>query len=464
MSIDSSAALDLLEYAGKQMEGKVEYWEALFDKQSLCSIMKDNVDEKISVPEFSGIKLRSFNNGGWKSASSYKIEKPKLEELANSVVKSGWGTQGNVKLKPLKPSKLDVTMPVKEKPADIGLESKVEDMRSFHGAALNIDKRIINVRTGYRDSCIERIFANSEGSSMRQVVTRTRLVMMPIAREGSRIRMDFVSMGGTKGYEVLQKCDFETVARKVVGSAVELLGAKTPPSGEFPVIVDPYMGGTIAHESFGHGLEADQVVRERSYLAGLIDKQVASESTTIIDSAKVPGGYGSYVFDDEGISAKENVLVRNGVLKGFLTDRYSASVLNCENTASSRIESYLTKHFVRMSNTYFATGDMTFEELIEPVKKGVMLLRSNFGMEDPLGGGIQCTSTKGYMIENGRIGTPLTGVSLSGSVLELLRSIDGVGKEAEYGLGTCGKGSEDLVPVGDGGPYLRIQKAIVSGG
>jgi TldD protein len=178
----------------------------------------------------------------------------------------------------------------------------------------------------------------------------------------------------------------------------------------------------------------------------------------------VPGGYGSYVFDDEGIPAKENVLVRNGVLKGFLTDRYSASVLNCENTASSRIESYLTKHFVRMSNTYFATGDLTFEELIEPVKKGVMLLRSNFGMEDPLGGGIQCTSTKGYMIENGRIGTPLTGVSLSGSVLELLRSIDGVGKEAEFGLGTCGKGSEDLVPVGDGGPYLRIQKAIVSGG
>ena len=200
MSIDSSAALDLLEYAGKQMEGKVEYWEALFDKQSLCSIMKDNVDEKISVPEFSGIKLRSFNNGGWKSASSYKIEKPKLEELANSVVKSGWGTQGNVKLKPLKPSKLDVTMPVKEKPADIGLESKVEDMRSFHGAALNLDKRIINVRTGYRDSSTERIFVNSEGSSMRQVVTRTRLVMMPIAREGSRIRMDFVSMGGTKGY------------------------------------------------------------------------------------------------------------------------------------------------------------------------------------------------------------------------------------------------------------------------
>jgi TldD protein len=285
MSIGSNEVTDLLEYAGSQMEGKTEYWEAIFDRQSDCSIMKDNVDEKISMPEFAGIKLRSFNNGGWKAASSYKIEKSKLKELAIHVVKPGWGNRGNVKLKPLKPSKLDVAMPVKEKPTDIGLESKVEDMRSFHGAALNLDKRIINVRTGYRDSCIERIFVNSEGSSMRQVVTRTRLVMMPIAREGSRIRMDFVSMGGTKGYEVLQKCDFEKVARKVVDSAVELLGAKTPPSGEFPVIVDHYMGGTIAHESFGHGLEADQVVRERSYLAGLIDKQLSILQKCLADMA-----------------------------------------------------------------------------------------------------------------------------------------------------------------------------------
>jgi len=93
-----------------------------------------------------------------------------------------------------------------------------------------------------------------------------------------------------------------------------------------------------------------------------------------------------------------------------------------------------------------------------------MLVNSDFGMEDPLGGGIQCASTKGYMIEHGKIGTSLTEVSLSGSVLEVLKSIDGVGKKLEFGLGTCGKGSEDYVPVGDGGPHLRIQKAVVSGG
>jgi TldD protein len=299
---------------------------------------------------------------------------------------------------------------------------------------------------------------------MRQEVTRTRFMIFTVARENSTIRSDYEILGGTKGYEVVEECDFNAVAKKTVDSSVELLKAKPPHSGECPVIVDSSMAGLIAHESLGHGLEADQVVRQRSYLAGLIGKQVASKLTTIIDSSIVPGGHGSYVFDDEGVPSRENILVENGILRKFLTDRFSASALKCEPTASSRLESYLAKRFVRMSNTYFAPGDMTLEELLEPMKKGVMLVRSSFGMEDPLGGGIQCTSRKGYMIENGQIGAPLAEVSLSGSVLKVLKSIDGVGKNLEFGSGTCGKGSEDFVPVGDGGPYLRIQKAIVSGG
>jgi len=464
MATRSYHVFDLLEYAGIQMEGKVEYWDALFDSQSSCSISKDNVDERISLPELTGIQLRSYKDGVWRSASTHQMDKARLKELANNLTKSRPPVTKKVKLDKLAPSKLDVTMPVKKNPADVSLESKLADIRDFHKAACNLDKRIINVNARYLDSQIERIFVNSEGSSMRQKVTRTRLIIFSVARENSKIRMDFESLGGTKGYEVVEECDFEAVAKKNVNSSIELLRAETPPSGEIPVIVDSGNAGLIAHESFGHGLEADQVIRERSYLAGLIGKQVASESTTIIDSSIVPGGHGSYAFDDEGVPAKENVLVSNGILKRFLTDRFSASVLECETTASSRVESYLTKHFVRMSNTYFASGDLTLEELLEPMKKGVMLVRSNFGMEDPLGGGIQCTSAKGYMIEHGKIGTPLTEVSLSGSVLELLKSIDGVGKELEFGSGTCGKGSEDYVPVGDGGPYLRIQKAIVSGG
>jgi TldD protein len=464
MTTSSYDVLDLLKRVGDKMEGNVEYWDALFDSQSSCSISKDNIDEKISLPETAGIQLRSFKNGVWLSASTYQIEKTRLMELVKYLVRPRPKVADAVKLDELKPIKLNAIMPVKKNPADVSLESKLQDVRDFHKAAHNLDKRIINVRTIYGNSQIERMFVNSEGSSMRQEVTRTRFTIFAVARENGTIWSDYEVLGGTKGYEVVEECDFNAVAKKTVDSSIELLKAKTPPSGVYPVIVDSSMAGLIAHESFGHGLEADQVIRQRSYLAGLIGKQVASKLTTIIDSSIVPGGHGSYVFDDEGVLAKENVLVENGILKRFLTDRFSASALECEPTASSRVESYLTKHFIRMSNTYFAPGDMALEELLESVKKGVMVVGSSFGMEDPLGGGMQCTSRKGYMIEHGQIGAPLTEVSLSGSVLEVLKSIDGVGKNLEFDPGTCGKGSEDYVPVGDGGPYLRIQKAIVSGG
>jgi TldD protein len=464
MVTESEVVFDLLEYAGKQMQGKVEYWDALFDRQSSCSISKDNVDERIALPEIAGIQLRSFKNGVWRSASTYRTEKVRLKELALKLAKGRQQSRKGILLQRQKPSKIEVVMHVGKNPADVSLESKVDDVRNFHKAAADPDKRIINISVNYADSQVERIFLNSEGSSMRQVVTRTRLAIIPVARENDKIRVDFESFGGTKGYEVVEKCDFDPVAKRAVESSLELLKAETPPSGEFPVIVDTHMAGMIAHESFGHGLEADQVLRKRSYLAGLLGKQVASELITIIDSSKLPEGYGSYVFDDEGIPAKENILVRNGILERFLTDRYTASALKCEITASSRIESYLTKHFVRMSNTYFAGGDMTVEELTEPIKRGVMLVKASFGMEDPLAGGIQCTSSKGYLIEHGKATTPLTEISLSGNVLEVLKSIDGVGKTLSFGVGTCDKGSEDSVPVGDGGPYLRIQKAIISGG
>jgi TldD protein len=464
MTTRSYDVFDLLEYVGDRMEGRVEYWDALFDGQSSCSISKDNFDERISLPETAGIQLRSFKNGVWLSASTYRMEKTRLEELVKYLIRPRPKVANEVKLEELKPSKLDITMPVKKDSSDVSLESKLKDVRDFHRAAHGLDKRVINVITTYAGSQVERIFVNSEGSSMQQGVTRTRFMMFVVARENGMIRGDYEILGGTRGYEVVAECDFNAVAKKTVDSSIELLKAKPPHSGECPVIVDSSMAGLIAHESFGHGLEADQVIRQRSYLAGLVGKQVASESTTIIDSSIVPGGHGSYVFDDEGVPSKENVLVENGILRRFLADRFSASALRCEPTASSRVESYLTKHFVRMSNTYFAPGDMTLEELLEPVKKGVMLVRSSFGMEDPLGGGMQCTSRKGYMIDHGQIGAPLAEISLSGSVLEVLKSIDGVGKTLEFGAGVCGKGSEDYVPVGDGGPCLRIQKAIVSGG
>ncbi len=457
-------AYDLLESVDAFLGGKVEYWDALCDAQSSCTIQKDKVDEQISTPELTGVLIRAFKDGVWFSSSTYKKDKETLANLAKKLIKPVQRSKNPIKLKPLRAQKIDKKLPFKKDPTEIPLEEKLGNVRRLYKIASELDKRIINPRVRYADNKIERVFVNSEGSRMSQSITRTRIFLVPIAREGDKIRADYIVRGKAEGYEVIEKTDFEEMAKKAVKSSIELLGAKTPPSGEFMVIVDPAMAGLIAHESFGHGLEADQVIRDRSYLSSLVGEKVASEQTTIIDSSVLPGAWGSYVFDDEGVPARENILLEKGVLKGFLHDRLTASALGAEPTGSSRVESFLTKHFVRMSNTYFTSGDMTLEELLEPVKHGVMLVNASFGMEDPLGGGIQCTSNRGYMIENGKKASPLTDIALSGSVLDLLKNIEGASKDFEVDPGTCGKGSEDFVPVGSGGGYLRIKNAIVSGG
>jgi TldD protein len=463
-STNADQAYDLLESAGKVLDGKVEYWDGLYDTQTSCNISKDKVDEQISTPELIGVLIRAFKDGVWFTSSTYKTDKKTIVDMAMKLIKPVQNPKKAIKLKPMKAQKIDKKLPYKKDPTETPLEQKLSDVRRVYKIASELDKRIINTRVRYADNKIQRAFANSEGSRMSQSVTRTRIFVVPVAREADKIRADFVSVGKTEGYELIEKANFDEICKKIVKSSVELLGAKTPPSGEFTVIVDPAMAGIIAHESFGHGLEADQVIRERSYLASLVGKKVASEQTTIMDSSIVPSAWGSYVFDDEGTPAKENKLLEKGVLKGFLHDRLTASALSAEPTSSSRVESFLTKHFVRMTNTYFTPGDFSLEELLEPIKNGLMLVNANFGMEDPLGGGIQCTSNKGYMIENGKTTFPLTEIALSGSVLDLLKNIDGASKDFEVDPGTCGKGSEDYVPVGSGGAYLRIKKAMVSGG
>jgi TldD protein len=466
MSRDSKTdeAYDVLENVGDVVGRSAEYWDALYDCQSSCVISKDKVDEQISTPELRGVLLRAFKYGIWFTASSYKVDKKSILELAKKLIKPIQKPKSPIKLMSIGAQKIDRALEAKKDPTKVPLEDKLEVVRNLYKLASSKDKRIINTQVRYSDSRIERVFANSEGSLMRQVVTRTGIFLVPIAREADRIKADYTSIGNTKGYELIEGINYEDVAEKTAKSSLELLGAKTPPSGELPVVVDNQMAGLIAHESFGHGLEADQVIRDRSYLSSSVDKEVASEETTIIDSSVLPGGWGSYVFDDEGVPAKENILVDKGILKGFLHDRLTASALGGKLTGSSRVESFLTKHFIRMSNTYFSPGDMTLEEILEPIHSGVMLVHGSFGMEDPLGGGIQCSSNKGYMIEHGHLTTPLTEVSLSGSVLDLLRGIEAAAKDFEVGRGTCGKGSEDYVPVGSGGGAIRIKKAMVSGG
>jgi TldD protein len=436
-----------------------QYFDILYDSSSSTRIQKSSSSEDITLnTKTSGVVARTFT-GNWEevavdiSGDIDIITKriPKVKNKGETIAEfEGW--QFNKELKP----KID--------PNNISIEEKVNKVREVFDYVMKYDERIFNANIAYLETLTERIFVNNEGCQLRQSIPRASFIIMPLAREGNVVDYDYLTKSGAMGFEITDLFTNEVI-NEAVENSLELLQAELPPSGKHTVILDPSMAGMIAHESFGHGLEADQVLRDRSYLKKHLNAKVASDICTIYDTPSYENSYGSYFFDDEGIRAGNNLLVENGILKNFIYDRRSASAFNAQPQGNGRRENYAHPVHPRMSNTYFGLGDQSLDEMISEIKYGVIMEHGSFGMEDPLGGGMQCTSRKAYLIQNGEKAHILKGTALSGAVLDLLKNIDAVSNDPiKLVAGTCGKGHEDLIPVCDGAPYIRANNALISPG
>jgi TldD protein len=422
-------------------------------------ITKTSSAENISItPRKAGFVARTYLNV-WKEFATEDASN--LEQILNKLPK---GKNMGENIDEFEGWKFNKEIKPKINPLDISIEEKVNKLREIYKFVAEYDEKIIQVQIRYLEAIIERIFFNNEGCQLRQVIPRIAFFIIPIAKEDNNVDYDYYSRTGEIGYEVFDEITDEKL-EKITKNSLEMLKAELPPSGKIPVILDPSMAGLVAHESFGHGLEADQILRDRSYLKNKLNKKVASEICNIYDSPSYEGGIGFYFFDDEGIPAGENLLVKNGILKNFIYDRQTATKLNSKPQGNGRRESFAHPIHPRMSNTYFSPGDYKLEEMIADIKNGVLIVHDTFGMEDPLSGGLQGTSRKGYLIENGEKVKILKAIAISGSVLELLQNIDAISKDPiELNGGTCGKGEEDYVPVSSGGSYIRIKQALISPG
>lgn len=455
--ISSEEAKELLRKAVEVLERDAEYADALYERAEGVSVTKDNIEERVSTSaSVRGVVLRAYKTGQWREIGIHGYSPASILEKARRLAKFQPLSKDAVKLQILKSWQLDEELTVKFTPSEVDIEEKLEHVRRLQNDAVSCDKRIINATVSYSDTMLERVFANTEGCMLRQVIPRTSLFVVPIARESGKMDYDYLSCGGTTGFEILKDLGEATV-KKTVDSSVELLKASEPPTGHLKVILDHGMTGTFAHESFGHGCEADQILRKRSYLIPYYHKRIGFEKLNICDDGTLPKGNGTFLFDDEGVRSRKNYIIRDGVLEGFLHERLSASLMNAEPTGNGRRESFLRKLFVRMTNTYVEPGDYGLDEMIEEIDYGVMLVHCVSGMEDPLAGGMELKSKKGYVIERGKVGRVLSMLTLSENVPDFIASIDAVGKESQFGMerGTCGKGYEDHVPVGDGGVYMR---------
>ncbi len=307
----------------------------------------------------------------------------------------------------------------------------------------------------------ERLYLNSAAARCSQSICRVRGVVMPVAMESGRAESDRFIQGGVGGREILDGLTQEGAKRAGEGARA-LLRARAPPYGRLNVLLSPSVTGYFAHESFGHGAEADQFVRDRSYLRPLLGQILGPEVLTIVDNGAYPGAWSQIYCDDEGHPGQRTVLVDKGRFIGALHDRATAAALGATPTGNTRRSDVFSRSFVRMTNTYIEPGESTLDELVKEAHDGVLLESGVGGIEDPQGGQVQLKARMGHLIENGRVTDLVSSMALSGKVLEFLHSIRGVSGKEDFTLdtGSCGKGRTDFLPNSAGGPYL-LSSAVV---
>ena len=437
---------------------KVDYMDIRFGMGDNTSIlMKDgNVDE-INTGMSLGTRIRVLKNGAWGFA--YTTDLSKINEITETALKLSDSLKGDVELTESEIIKDKVEVDVKTPFKDVSIEEKKDIMKSANDAA-TIDK-VNSTTVSYADSEINELFMNSEESEIQVKTFRVRMALNTSATDGEIIQFGHGSLGGVKGFEIIQDADIEEFGRGIGEKAVRLLEAKPAPSGQFPVITDPELTGVLIHEALGHATEGDLILQNDSILKDKIGEKIASDIVNIFDDASRKDGFGYYPYDVEGVRTKPNQLVKNGELISLLNSRETASKLGMQSSGNAR-SIIADQPIVRMSNTYLQPGDNTFEELLEDIPNGMYLKGSRGGQVDTGKGIFQFNAAEGYMIENGEITTPLRDVSLSGNILETLKNIDAIGNDFKLSVGFCGKGGQ-TAPVGDGGPHTRILNALVGG-
>lgn len=345
---------------------------------------------------------------------------------------------------------------VEKEPSAFTDEELMKKLNNLKDEGLSYSKELIDFRANYQYLNVNKMFL-SKNKELEQSYMWSNGSMIAIAMREGNNKYYFKSHSGLKGVELIE--DMEQDVKSVVDTTLELLGSEPMIPGEYEVICTPEVSGLIAHEAFGHGIEMDMFLKDRAKAAEYIGEYVASELVTMHDGAKGVEQTSSYNFDDEGILAKDTIIIDRGILKTGMADSLTALSLGIAPTGNGKRESFERKTYTRMTNTYFAKGESTLEEMVASIKDGLLLDGVMSGMEDPKNWGIQCMISMAREIKDGKFtGKIFSPVILTGYVPDLLKSISMVSNDLGLeGAGFCGKGYKEWVKVSSGGPYIKAK-------
>ncbi len=457
---------DLEAYLGEALSQGGDYADLYFEYLLTTSI---SIDESIVKGAAQGVSM----GVGVRVISGERTGYAYSDDLSPEKVRKAARVAAHIAAGPAKIDKIDLgegaghnLYPVLIAPTETAFSERVELVKRADRAARAFDPRVFQVQAMYADNLRQVLVATSEGILTLDRQPLARLSVHALARQngglpqkghaggGGRVDLDFFLKDKTP----------EHFAHKAAREAVSMLDAVDAPAGEMTVVLGPGWPGILLHEAVGHGLEADFNRKGVSAFSGRVGQKVASELCTVVDDGTIGSRRGSLNVDDEGHPTQRNVLIENGVLKGYLQDKLSSTLLGSSSTGSGRRESYAHIPMPRMTNTFMLAGDSAPEDIIRSVPKGLYCVNFGGGQVDITSGNFVFSASESYLIENGKLTRPVRNATLIGNGPEALKYVSMVGNDLrlDEGVGVCGKEGQS-VPVGVGIPTLRIDRMTVGG-
>jgi TldD protein len=457
---------DLERYLDEALSRGGDYADLYFEYLATSNISMDESIVKSATQGVSlgiGVRVIAGERTGYAYSDDLSPEKILKAAKVAACIAAG---PAHVEKSPLQEGPRRNLYPVITAPTETAFSDRVELVKRADKCARAYDPRIFQVQATYADNLRQVMVATSEGVLNFDRQPMARLNVRALARQdggppqsghsggGGRVSLDFF----------LNEKTPEHFATEAARQAIVQLDAVEAPAGEMTVVLGPGWPGILLHEAVGHGLEADFNRKGTSAFSGRIGEKVASPLCTVVDDGTIRSRRGSLNLDDEGSLTQRNVLIENGILRGYLQDKLSSRIMGSAQTGSGRRESYAHIPMPRMTNTFMMAGETDPADIIRSVPRGLYCANFGGGQVDITSGNFVFSASESYLIEDGKLTRPVRNATLIGNGPESLQYVSMVGNnlELDEGMGICGKEGQS-VPVGVGVPTIKIDKMTVGG-
>jgi len=468
---------DLVVYAVEHARSLgVPYAEARYHRRGLRSVSMRG-DRVISIGSrvSEGVGVRVVYEGSLAFASTDRLDREGVRSTVERAVSGARAfsklVKSRISMSHEKVGRASYEVKAIRPFEETATSDRIPILRDLYRAAQNTLKeaKLSSFVVNYVEEVEEKIVVNSDGAFVRSRIPRLEgFVNVVISYPGRGTMSKWFETASSRGLEHLEEARIQESLVDMLRNMEEALVRGIPPPKErVDVVVGPELVGLMMHEGVGHPLEADRVLGREAAQAGesyvkpdMVGRaRIGGSYATVIDDPTIPGSSGFYLYDDEGVPARPKMLYREGVITELLHNRETASQMGVKSNGSSRSMDYASEPIVRMSNTYLAPGDMSFEELLEDIELGVYIKNNMEWNIDDTRWYHRYIGLEAFLIERGELTKPVRNPVLETTTGEFLSSIAGADRTLEFFPGTCGKGEPPQgVPVWMGGPNVKIPK------